>query len=410
MMPGLGAMPRTPTPMWVEPWLDPDVRRVGSPGYRGQTPEEVYGVRILGSPPPPKHAAKGGADAPEDEEEGGVGKEAAAVAAAAAAPKTNFNEAVHKENMAKANPPPTIDDEFSRGSTGQVMILEVQWEGKYIKLFNTSSDAEEDLSDHLLQQNVGGHPVAVFKLPTKAVMKPNGTLTVWTECSGARHCPPTDFLWKEQLRWGTGPECVTILCRPSGQAVSWATAPNKWASTPNPYDERDYLSVRSTPEPTPTQQPVNITDADKERLTMASIAQYSAKVVCPTPASAQAFLAREKEAPPLLHGSAGGKRAFAGHNNNNSNNNSNHHLASSSFSSTSIPICGTESNIPGKMAGGGAASRPATADDAGLLSGGIGGRPISRKTASSRASGLQSSQSMRPRVFLGNNTYNYSFE
>ena len=48
---------------------------------------------------------------------------------------TNVNDVIHKENMAKANPPPTIDDEFSRGSTGPVMILEVQWEGKYIKLF-----------------------------------------------------------------------------------------------------------------------------------------------------------------------------------------------------------------------------------------------------------------------------------
>jgi len=390
-MPGLGCMPRTPTPMWVEPWSDPDVRRVGSPCYRGQTPDDAFGVRVLGSPPPSKDGGK----IIGDEEETQKAKSA-----------SNVNELIHKENMAKANPPPTIDDEFSRGSTGPVMILEVQWEGKYIKLFNTSADADEDLSDHLLQQNVGGHPVAVFKLPSKAIMKPNGTLTVWTECSGARHCPPTDYLWKEQLRWGTGPECVTILCRPSGQAVSWATAPNKWASTPNPYDERDYLSVRSTPEP-----PVNITDADKERLT-----QYSAKVVCPTPATAQAFLTREKEAPPLLHG-AGGRKSSAGSNNNNNNNNNNHnHLASSSFSSTAIPHTETELNTPplGKgtgIGGGGVqgASRPATGDDAGML-GGAGGRPVSRKT-SSRVSGLQSSQSsLRPRVFLGNNTYNYSFE
>jgi hypothetical protein len=53
--PGLG-MPRTPTPMWVEPWTDPDVRRMGSPAYRGATPEETCGVRVLGSPPPPKAA------------------------------------------------------------------------------------------------------------------------------------------------------------------------------------------------------------------------------------------------------------------------------------------------------------------------------------------------------------------
>ena len=121
-MPGLGCMPRTPTPMWVEPWgsADPDVRRVGSPSYREQTPDGAYGVRLLGSPPPTKGSA--GAD----EEEDSPNKEKTKTT------KINVNDAIHKENMAKANPPPTIDDEFSRGSTGSVMILEVQWEGKCV--------------------------------------------------------------------------------------------------------------------------------------------------------------------------------------------------------------------------------------------------------------------------------------
>jgi hypothetical protein len=29
--------------------------------------------------------------------------------------------------------------------------------------------------------------------------------------------PPHIFIWKEQRKWESGPECVTILAKPSGQ-------------------------------------------------------------------------------------------------------------------------------------------------------------------------------------------------
>ena len=34
-------------------------------------------------------------------------------------------------------------------------------------------------------------------------------------------------VWKEQLKWGTGPECTTVLSKPNGQAVSWTTGCHK---------------------------------------------------------------------------------------------------------------------------------------------------------------------------------------
>ena len=40
---------------------------------------------------------------------------------------------------------------------------------------------------------------------------------VWSASSHAKHNPPSDFFWTEQAKWGTGPECTTILCRPNGQ-------------------------------------------------------------------------------------------------------------------------------------------------------------------------------------------------
>ena len=94
-MPGLGCMPRTPTPMWVEPWTssDPDVRRVGSPSFRGQTPDDGYGIRLLGSPPPGKGAGRG--EGEDDEEDESANKEKSM------APKLNANGAIHRENMSK---------------------------------------------------------------------------------------------------------------------------------------------------------------------------------------------------------------------------------------------------------------------------------------------------------------------
>ena len=45
----------------------------------------------------------------------------------------------------------------------------------------------------------------------------NFNFQVWSASSLAQHNPPTDFLWREQNKWGTGPECTSILCKPNGQ-------------------------------------------------------------------------------------------------------------------------------------------------------------------------------------------------
>ena len=52
---------------------------------------------------------------------------------------------------------------------------------------------------------------------------------VWSSINDPTlHNPPTDYFWKEQHKWGTGPECTTILCRANGQAVAWTTAAHRF--------------------------------------------------------------------------------------------------------------------------------------------------------------------------------------
>ena len=70
----------------------------------------------------------------------------------------------------------------------------------------------------MIQQNVGGHPVAVFRFPPRTKFPLESTMTIWSGSQDAiEHQPPKDWVWKEQHKWGTGPECTTILCKPNGQ-------------------------------------------------------------------------------------------------------------------------------------------------------------------------------------------------
>ena len=77
---------------------------------------------------------------------------------------------------------------------------------------------DEEIGGFILQQNVGGHPVAVFRFPARTKLKSKGVVTVWSGLNDPiKHQPPSDFVWREQLTWGTGPECTTIVCKPNGQ-------------------------------------------------------------------------------------------------------------------------------------------------------------------------------------------------
>ncbi len=70
----------------------------------------------------------------------------------------------------------------------------------------------------MLQQNVGGSPVAMYRFPPRLRFTANTVVTVWSGTHDLLlHQPPTDFVFQEQHKWGTGPECTTILCKPNGQ-------------------------------------------------------------------------------------------------------------------------------------------------------------------------------------------------
>ncbi|XP_006867042.1 PREDICTED: intermediate filament tail domain-containing protein 1 [Chrysochloris asiatica] len=116
----------------------------------------------------------------------------------------------------------------SRSSAlGHIKIADVNFRGLYVRFINCSYDQEMEIGDHILQQNLDGQTVALFRFPPNTIMQANSTVTVWAAASEAKHQPPSDFLWKEQNKFIASPTCTTILCKPNGEAIAWYT-PIHW--------------------------------------------------------------------------------------------------------------------------------------------------------------------------------------
>ncbi|XP_040843350.1 lamin tail domain-containing protein 1 [Ochotona curzoniae] len=112
-------------------------------------------------------------------------------------------------------------------SLGDVKIAEVNVKGLFVRLVNASLDKELEIGNHILQQNVNGQALSLYRFVPNVVMQAGSTVTVWAAASEAKHQPPSNFLWKEQNRFRTSPDCTTILCKPNGEAVAWYT-PIHW--------------------------------------------------------------------------------------------------------------------------------------------------------------------------------------
>jgi hypothetical protein len=84
-------------------------------------------------------------------------------------------------------------------------------------LLNVSNSVDEDLSNYTIQQMVSTMPVAVYRLPSPVKLAAGHTITIWSRTDEVEQQPPHTFVWSEQDKWGTGPECTTILTKPNGQ-------------------------------------------------------------------------------------------------------------------------------------------------------------------------------------------------
>ncbi|XP_053383865.1 uncharacterized protein LOC123536790 [Mercenaria mercenaria] len=193
-------------------------------------------------------------------------------------------------------------------AVGDIKILEVNQDGKFIRLFNEGKQ-EIEFGGYMIQQNVGGHPVAVFRFPPRTKFAAECTITIWSGSQDPiEHQPPKDFVWREQQKWGTGPECTTILCKPNGQAIAWMTAAHRF--TKNLYE--DSLTGSPTEQAPIPDTGVPMTSQD-EILTEMNVNLNEPKPEPVYLAMLMLLIFREKQSPPSLnaqkhpHGTSPGK-------------------------------------------------------------------------------------------------------
>ncbi|XP_069079169.1 lamin tail domain-containing protein 2 isoform X3 [Pleurodeles waltl] len=101
--------------------------------------------------------------------------------------------------------------------TGFLKISEVNPSGRYIRIFNSSHVEKADLSGCVIQQWIGGHPVALFRFPLNTGLPPQQCVTIWASAADIPCESPSELHWREQLHFKTGPDCTTLLTRPGGQ-------------------------------------------------------------------------------------------------------------------------------------------------------------------------------------------------
>ncbi|XP_040599533.1 lamin tail domain-containing protein 1 [Mesocricetus auratus] len=117
--------------------------------------------------------------------------------------------------------------QFTSSFLEDIKIVDVNVKGLFVRLVNSSTDKEMEIGNHILQQNVNGRAISLYRFPPNITMQANSTVTVWAAASEAQSQPPTDFVWEEQNRFRSSPDCTTILCKPHGEAIAWYT-PIHW--------------------------------------------------------------------------------------------------------------------------------------------------------------------------------------
>ncbi|XP_052021334.1 lamin-B2 isoform X2 [Apodemus sylvaticus] len=108
-------------------------------------------------------------------------------------------------------------------ATGVVCIDEVDLEGRFVRLKN-SSDKDQSLGNwRIKRQVVEGEDIA-YKFTPKYVLRAGQTVTVWAAGAGATHSPPSTLVWKSQSSWGSGESFRTVLVNADGEEVAMQAA------------------------------------------------------------------------------------------------------------------------------------------------------------------------------------------
>lgn len=103
-------------------------------------------------------------------------------------------------------------------ATGSICIDELDVDGKFIRLHN-SSEQDQPMAGFQLIRTVGDVS-AVYKFTAKYTLKAGQKVTIWACNAGVSSSPPADLIWKSQSSWGSGEDIKVLLLSPDGEEVA----------------------------------------------------------------------------------------------------------------------------------------------------------------------------------------------
>ncbi|XP_028911515.1 lamin-B1 [Ornithorhynchus anatinus] len=112
----------------------------------------------------------------------------------------------------------SVSISHSASATGNVSIEEIDVDGKFIRLKN-SSEQDQPMGGWEMIRKIGDTSVS-YKYTSRYVLKAGQTVTIWAANAGVTANPPTDLIWKNQNSWGTGEDVKVVLKNSQGEEVA----------------------------------------------------------------------------------------------------------------------------------------------------------------------------------------------
>lgn len=120
------------------------------------------------------------------------------------------------------------DYSISSSAKGEVEVLDVCPDGKFVKIHN-KSNKEISLSGWQVVRKAG-ELETIFKFHRTVKLDPNATITIWSSDTGKEHEPPTNLVMKGQ-KWFVTDNMVTLILNNSGEEVATSERVRRQLST-----------------------------------------------------------------------------------------------------------------------------------------------------------------------------------
>ncbi|XP_065716597.1 lamin-B1 isoform X1 [Patagioenas fasciata] len=112
----------------------------------------------------------------------------------------------------------SVSISHSASATGNVSIEEIDVDGKFIRLKNTS-EQDQPMGGWEMIRKIGDTS-AVYRYTSRFILKAGQTVTIWAANAGVSASPPSDLIWKNQNSWGTGEDVKVVLKNSQGEEVA----------------------------------------------------------------------------------------------------------------------------------------------------------------------------------------------